>query len=947
MDQNGSWRDEIKALRGKIDAIASGTSEQVNQLRAELVALERRLVEQELPSTPPPLPPAVEISPARLESVKTPEPIKVVPVEPQPVTLEIPAKVAQVIEKAKKPKDDTPFELRFGRVWLVRIGIAILITGLVLLANYAYRNWIRDLPAGVRLSALYGCAVALGWGGIWLAAKETFKRYGEVVLAGGLAFFYYCTYAAHHVARLRVIESPVLAGVLLLGAAGLIAGVSWIRKARVTAVMGILLASYATMLQPLGWLSAFSNLLLAVVGIALMLRPGWKTPGVVSMIGAYGSFLGWQLLGMGASRLADPAVLWFLPSTWAVFAAPGLLNRFRDSMSDYGKAWFTGCNNAAFFLFFSGVWHQVHGNHSYWAVPAVFGAVLVVLGVIGRRLGSKVGAVHMAQGILALSFALILKLDGYQLTLGFAMEAVLLSLAFLRYHKRTELIFALLCAFTALAGSLLGYQGIALQVPLWTAGVQTLLLAVAGLIVRIGCDRDAPERRESSRVMAGAMLVVATLMGIAWVVNLHWVVPVASAIGALLAFVSWRCDQKRWLPELLGFSGAFALVSLCCVIFKNAAPAELLLTVVFAGAAVLLWERLRDGLEEQKEAASWSTACIWLWGALVPLSYAIMVERLHVGDQTDATLLAVGVVGLTLAALWLRSHRMALCVTSLHWLVMGVCFWGIAHRDPSVWVLLPVLSSSISLAWACRWPSVAVPRDQPSSPGLIRVLRVTLFVAWVGAWAKLLQGGFTDAMALSALAVGFACLRFKKTIFVEAWLLLVISLFSFLAGINPFAWGERIHPHWHGWALVLTTMIMAWYGTSEKTKEKPSFLLQIMPWLANAVLLLWTTQILVDRFDWKPVAILWSLLGFALVSTGLIYRRWAFRVAGFVVLGMALLKLFLVDVWDFTAFMRVASFIILGLAMMLLGLFYHRFAPTLKRWMEADSEQKGKGDAIS
>ena len=61
------------------------------------------------------------------------------------------------------------------------------------------------------------------------------------------------------------------------------------------------------------------------------------------------------------------------------------------------------------------------------------------------------------------------------------------------------------------------------------------------------------------------------------------------------------------------------------------------------------------------------------------------------------------------------------------------------------------------------------------------------------------------------------------------------------------------------------------------------------------------------------------------------------RHCGFALLGLALLKLFAVDVWDFDAFTRVASF--LGLALVLLGFFYNKFAEVLKKLLERDEEQ--------
>src|SRR5690606_8016559 len=61
---------------------------------------------------------------------------------------------------------ETSFELRLGRVWLVRFGMVLLVTGLVFLGNHAYQNWIRELSAGVRLAALYAGSLILASAGI-------------------------------------------------------------------------------------------------------------------------------------------------------------------------------------------------------------------------------------------------------------------------------------------------------------------------------------------------------------------------------------------------------------------------------------------------------------------------------------------------------------------------------------------------------------------------------------------------------------------------------------------------------------------------------------------------------------------------------------------------------------------------------------------------------------
>ena len=462
-------------------------------------------------------------------------------------------------------------ELRMGQVWLVRLGIALLVTGMVLLGNYAYRNWIRELPAGVRLGFLYLGAAGLAGAGAWVGRRPGMRRFGEVVLAGGLAFCYWCTYAAHHVARLRVIDSPVAAAVLLLAAAGLMVGVALRRDSRATAMLGILLACYATVLQPLGWLSAVSNVVLAGAGAALMLRPGWAAPGVAAMAGTYGAFLWWQLAGAGAGgRLDDPWALWFLPPVWVVFALPGVLGRHWGALGERARAWLTGANNGVFFALFTVQWALVRdGWDGYWLVPAVFGAVLSALGAAGRRRDRTVSGVHLAQGLAALMLATVLKLDGYQLALGLAAESLALAAAFLRFRGRCELAFSVLAAggvTVALAvdfeaGRLLPQAAV---VPAWSYGVTAALLAAAGCVMRLACGRVEGGLRDGARAAAGMQLVVGGLVAAGWwcpQLGERWAGPVAAVLVVAAAGGVCLGRGQPWMREFAVVAGVLAIAA--------------------------------------------------------------------------------------------------------------------------------------------------------------------------------------------------------------------------------------------------------------------------------------------------------------------------------------------------------------------------------------------------
>src|SRR5207244_7586900 len=103
---------------------------------------------------------------------------------PPPPTAAKPATVAP----------DRSFEMRLGTYWLVRIGIVMLLTGLVFFGNYAYQNYFEKLGPGGKVFLLYLASGILLAAGTWWqrkAAKESLRNYGQVVFAGGLAAVYF------------------------------------------------------------------------------------------------------------------------------------------------------------------------------------------------------------------------------------------------------------------------------------------------------------------------------------------------------------------------------------------------------------------------------------------------------------------------------------------------------------------------------------------------------------------------------------------------------------------------------------------------------------------------------------------------------------------------------------------------------------------------------------
>lgn len=188
------------------------------------------------------------------------------------------------------------------------------------------------------------------------------------------------------------------------------------------------------------------------------------------------------------------------------------------------------------------------------------------------------------------------------------------------------------------------------------------------------------------------------------------------------------------------------------------------------------------------------------------------------------------------------------------------------------------------------------------------------------------------AIALTA----FTLLR-KKPLALEVWGFLAISSLWLLGQSLADPWSPAAESSWRGGGVVLALLFLV-AGSRRYLSETERSLSGVpVAALACAAGAVWATQMLVWRHDWNAVSVLWTLLGFAAVSAGLWQRLRVMRQIGFVLLAMALIKIFAVDVWDFTAFMRVVSFIVLGVALILLGLFYNKFAPVLKRLLEEEA----------
>ena len=353
---------------------------------------------------------------------------------PSPVAFHKAAEPAPA-SREPEPSRKRSFEMRLGTYWLVRIGIVMLLTGLVFFGNYAYENVIVRLgPTGKVLLLYLASAILLGAGAWWqrAAAKESLKNYAEVLFAGGLAAVYFTTYAAHHIETLQVIGSSLLDGALLLAWAGFMVWIADRKKSEVLALFAVGLAYYTSVITRVGSFTLYSNLVLTVATVFFLVRNRWAALSFASLVATYAAYAFWRFFdGSNWHWVSAGEGLWhgtyFLVSYWIVFSAAVFLSK-HEKLAGQNRAGFLTLNNGAFFTMFVLTMLQVrHGG--FWEFSLVYGAVLLALAEVTRRLLPAEPLAknsYLTQGLLLVTIGLILKFTGLKLALLLGAESVVL-----------------------------------------------------------------------------------------------------------------------------------------------------------------------------------------------------------------------------------------------------------------------------------------------------------------------------------------------------------------------------------------------------------------------------------------------------------------------------------------------------------------------------------------
>ncbi len=871
-------------------------TQRMNRLQKQIEQLELRLdagstpapaAVQESPRVIPSLPPAqpdvvrVEEVSAKMPSPTSPKPPTLPPVAAQPPAPEV--------VPAKAPRKPIPLIDWFLKSHiLVQIGLIVLFIGVALLLRYAVdQGWlsleIRHIGAAVG-------GVALGVVG-WLLRKKQ-RAYGLALEGGGLAILYLTTFSAYQFYEL--LPAPVAFGVFVaLGGVGM--ALALLQNARILAYAA-LIGAFAAPLLAAGDGGSYIGLfgyyaLLVLVALSLAVRKGWQGLGVIGLLFTYS-------VGIGYTFTADPVrhgdylgVQSFVALFFGLFAAAALLFAMRRGEGRRISDLVIGVLNPIFALLWQ-LMLVIDFERGAGYSLLVGGAFYLGLFVLLRwRVDARL-SLHRELSLFWALFLLTLAIPVFvEAQITAAIWAVA-GAAWVWIGWRRAVgwmapwgVITQLGAGLAFAPTLLD----AIDVMLTPAEIGTpflseftlgwMMVGAAGMASAYFLTRPAAD--ESGAVRGGAwraLAVFSLVWGVAW-----WfgggvleatTVPKGFVISALVLFLTF----STVIMALIGGRLAFGWLEL---------PLRGLLPLLLVLAVVHRWE-----IDSPLEGGAWLA---WL---LALLAHVWVLQR-NEGWRPVAVYHAAGV--------WLVTYLAAAAANGL----LGAIDAGETWQVSVVFTILAGVIAGVT-AFAPRLPAPFNHHVLPyrvGGGGLVVVIGGLLLLV-----ANFMEDGALRGLPylplLNPLALAMAALL-AASIY---WLAVVRNDVD--AQWRPLVWGLR----WVWWALLILTM------SAE---------------LARSVHHLRGVPFTWDGLYTSPIyqtllAVLWGVTALGLMVWGSRRSVRASWIAGAVVLGMTVLKLFVVDLAGVGTVARIVSFI--GVGLLILVIAFLAPAPKTERAREIQNE---------
>jgi uncharacterized membrane protein len=828
------------------------------RLDREIRGLRDRLVEGGPRAAAPAAAPPATITPDSAPAA-TPTPVE------QPAPTPVPAPVPVL---SLPPPEPTAFDKAVAEAWawlkrgnpVAKAGIVVLFFGAAFLAKYAADHSL--LPLEVRLAALAAGALALlvvGW-----RLRESRVLYAQILQGGGIAGLYLVVFAASRLYHLvpHGFALPLL--VAIAAASALLAVAQNSLALAVTGFAGGFLAPVMLSTGGGNHVALFSYYAVLNLGVfTVAWFRAWRVLNLVGFVFTFTITGAWRALSYTPDELASAD--FFLLLFFVMYVGISVLFALRQKpeLKGYVSGSLVFGLPVVVFTLQASLLKQVEYGLAFSALG--FGVFYLALAfALWRSRHENLGLLaeaFAALGVIFGSLAIPLAFDHQVTAAMWAVEGAGLLWIGVRQDRRLARAFGALLQLAGGAGYLVGLDGLIVKMPvLNTAFIGTLMLAAAGALSARWLQRSAAQAAAYERNAEVVMLLWAT----AWF-----------AYGGL-------AEVDRSLPRDLDYGAALAHASLVLSVLLGlrqlwswAVPTRI--AIGLAPLAVL------GGLLAAP-SHPFAEFGFLSWPLLLATAYAVLHDLDARPDEPSETLKP-----------GLHAGAYAALAVVLAW----EGGWQLGEALPGVWRQLPWALAPVALLWAAHrappWPEWPLARHADA----YRLHASVPLALWAALWVLLVNlssdgdpGGIaylpllnpldlTSAAALTLLAMVVLGLPAPRRA-----ALLAARPFVAAAAILVFVWlnAALIRALHHNFDAPL-----GWHGI------RHSLLIQ------------------------ASLSIFWTLLGLSVMVLST-RRGWRTAwMAGAGMMGVVVVKLFLVDLAGTGTVARIASFMSVGLLMLLAG----------------------------
>lgn len=346
----------------------------------------------------------------------------------------------------REAADMESLESRIGGNWLNKIGMVAVVLGVIYFLKYAIDNrWIGEMGR-VMLGLLAGVGFLSGGESL---QRRNYFGYGLTLCGGGIAILYFSIFATFNFYSL-IPQFPAFLLMALITATAVLMSVRY--NSRVIAVLGILGGFGTPLMLATGkdnQVALFSYIVILDLGIlALAYFKNWRSLNLLAFVFTQLILAAWALSYYTDSKLWRTEC--FLTLFFLIFAVMAFLyNIVHCQKTVYYDQFLILKNGAAYFL-----WTYLLLQDHYSAYLGFFALLLAMayagLAMLARRRSPNdqfLILIQLGIALTLITLAIPIQLKQHWITLGWAMEALVLTWVGFRTESDKTRFGALLIVF--------------------------------------------------------------------------------------------------------------------------------------------------------------------------------------------------------------------------------------------------------------------------------------------------------------------------------------------------------------------------------------------------------------------------------------------------------------------------------------------------------------------